>query len=121
MELGISGISWSTPGRCEGSFWEFLGSKTSANSVYSGGMEGIALTDTVDVERAESRAAVMPVTSMTEYKMISSRLGLIHLVGRIAGRRERGQGREDGSVGGGIGEVVGEGSKGGDDLETGWK
>ena len=78
------------PGQCRGSFWEFLGSKMLANSVYSGGIEGIALTDTVDAERAESRAVVMSVTSMTEYKMISSSLGLIHLVGRIAERWEPG-------------------------------
>ena len=64
-----------------------MGSKTSANSAYSAGSEvEIALTvEVVDVQRAESRAAVMSVTSMTEYKMILSRLGLIHLVGRMVG------------------------------------
>ena len=51
---------------------------------------GIALTVAVDIERAEFKAAVMSVTSIMEYKMISSRLGLMHLVGRIVGRRERG-------------------------------
>jgi len=118
--LGTRGISWSTPGRCGGSFSEFLGSKTSANSAYSVGSDtGIALTIAVDVlERAEFRAAVMSVTSMTEYKMISSRLGLIHLVRRIAGRRERG--REGGGVGRGAGRI-GEGSEGGENLEGGWK
>jgi hypothetical protein len=75
-----------------------LGSKTSANSAYSAGSEvEIALTvEVVDVERAESRAAVMSVTSMTEYKMILSRLGLIRLVGRITGSFFLGVGEDEG-------------------------
>ena len=61
------------------------------------------MTIAVDVERAEFNAAVI-----SEYKMISSCLGLIHLIGRIAGRRERGG--EDGGIGGGVGRI-GEGSE----------
>jgi hypothetical protein len=76
-----------------------LGSKTSANSAYSAGSEvGIALT-VADVERAESRAAVMSVTSTTEYKMILSRLGLIHLVGRMTGNFFLGVGEDGTEVG----------------------
>ena len=54
--------------------------------------------------------AEMSVTSMTEYKMIWSRLGLMHFVGRIAGRWERG--RDDGGVGGGVRGICGK------DLES---
>jgi hypothetical protein len=46
------------------------------------------------------------VISMTEYKMILSCLGLIHLVGRMVGRRERG------------GDATGDGEESEGDVES---
>ena len=72
----------------------------------------------MNLGKGESQVTARSV-GCDKYKMISPHLGLIHLGGRIAGRWERGRGREDGSVGGGVRKIVRGGSNGGEDLETG--
>src|SRR5579859_5716416 len=96
---GTSGISWSTLGRCGGSFSAFFSAKTSAYSAYSRGtdvgtLEGwIALIwasgELLKESMAASTAALSSVTSMTVKAMSWSRFGSMCLVGRMAGRQER--------------------------------